>query len=101
MLPVLMLAVVVAASLSVSEPVYTAEPAATPANAEIKPATPAASATSSAVPTSPSEADAREAAAPEPAGGAKEASSKGPSPQRFTPSEQVRADFDVSFPIDI
>jgi hypothetical protein len=26
---------------------------------------------------------------------------KGPSPQRFTPSEQVRADFDVSFPIDI
>jgi len=26
---------------------------------------------------------------------------KGPSPQRFTPSEQVRADFDVSFPVDI
>jgi len=26
---------------------------------------------------------------------------KGPSPQRFIPSEQVRADFDVSFPIDI
>ena len=26
---------------------------------------------------------------------------KGPSPQRFVPSEQVRADFDVSFPIDI
>ena len=26
---------------------------------------------------------------------------KGPSPQRFMPSEQVRADFDVSFPIDI
>ena len=25
----------------------------------------------------------------------------GSSPQRFTPSEQVRADFDVSFPIDI
>jgi hypothetical protein len=24
-----------------------------------------------------------------------------PSPQRFVPSEQVRADFDVSFPIDI
>jgi hypothetical protein len=24
-----------------------------------------------------------------------------PSPQRFIPSEQVRADFDVSFPIDI
>ena len=27
--------------------------------------------------------------------------SKGPSPQRFVPTEQVRADFDVSFPIDI
>jgi hypothetical protein len=26
---------------------------------------------------------------------------KGPSPQRFIPSEQVRPDFDVSFPIDI
>lgn len=25
----------------------------------------------------------------------------GPSPQRFTPSEKVRADFPVSFPIDI
>lgn len=29
------------------------------------------------------------------------AADTGPSPQRFTPSEQVRADFDVSFPIDI
>ncbi len=26
---------------------------------------------------------------------------RGTSPQRFVPSEQVRADFDVSFPIDI
>lgn len=26
---------------------------------------------------------------------------RGASPQRFVPSEQVRADFDVSFPIDI
>ena len=26
---------------------------------------------------------------------------RGPSPQRFVPTEQVRADFDVSFPIDI
>ena len=32
---------------------------------------------------------------------AKSAADKGPSPQRFIPSEQVRADFDVSFPIDI
>jgi hypothetical protein len=29
------------------------------------------------------------------------ADKKGSSPQRFVPSEQVRADFDVSFPIDI
>jgi hypothetical protein len=29
------------------------------------------------------------------------ASTGKPSPQRFVPSEQVRADFDVSFPIDI
>lgn len=29
------------------------------------------------------------------------AADRGPSPQRFVPSEQVRADFDVSFPIDI
>jgi hypothetical protein len=28
-------------------------------------------------------------------------SGKGSSPERFVPSEQVRADFDVSFPIDI
>lgn len=32
--------------------------------------------------------------------GEKAAAGKG-SPQRFIPSEQVRADFDVSFPIDI
>lgn len=29
------------------------------------------------------------------------AAGKGGSPERFVPSEQVRADFDVSFPIDI
>ena len=29
------------------------------------------------------------------------AADRGSSPQRFVPSEQVRADFDVSFPIDI
>jgi hypothetical protein len=40
--------------------------------------------------------DADEEHAPAPS-----AADKAPSPQRFTPSEQVRADFDVSFPIDI
>ena len=29
------------------------------------------------------------------------AAKSGPTPQRFVPSEQVRADFDVSFPVDI
>jgi cytoskeletal protein RodZ len=33
--------------------------------------------------------------------GAPTAADKAGSPQRFTPSEQVRADFDVSFPVDI
>jgi len=37
-------------------------------------------------------ADAPDGAAPAP---------KGPSPSRFEPTEKVRADFDVSFPIDI
>ena len=32
---------------------------------------------------------------------AKSAADRGPSPQRFVPSEEVRADFDVSFPVDI
>lgn len=37
-------------------------------------------------------------APPKPASSGK---GKGGSPERFVPSEQVRADFDVSFPIDI
>jgi hypothetical protein len=37
---------------------------------------------------------------PSPADVAKRSTGKG-TPQRFTPSEQVRPDFDVSFPIDI
>lgn len=45
------------------------------------------------------------AAADKPAAGkpepAKSAADKAASPQRFIPSEQVRADFDVSFPVDI
>jgi hypothetical protein len=35
------------------------------------------------------------------ASAAKSPADQRPSPQRFIPSEQVRADFDVSFPIDI
>jgi hypothetical protein len=76
-------------------------PAATPAPAAPKPA-----ATESATPKSDEDskvkegAEAAEKAAagkPKPAASAADKSS----PQRFVPSEQVRADFDVSFPIDI
>ena len=44
------------------------------------------------------EAAAQEQKAPAPK---PKAPGKGGSPERFVPSEQVRADFDVSFPIDI
>jgi hypothetical protein len=45
---------------------------------------------------SAAEAEERPVAAAKPKG-----SGKSGSPERFVPSEQVRADFDVSFPIDI
>jgi hypothetical protein len=85
-----------------------AKPAATPA---ATPATPAPTAakpatTESATPKSDEDAKVKEgdkaadktaAGKPKPAASAADKSS----PQRFVPSEQVRADFDVSFPIDI
>jgi hypothetical protein len=90
---------------------WAAEP--TPA----KPATPAASkpANESAAPKPDEQTQAQqgtktvadESAAEEQQPAAKPSSSgkgpagKGGSPERFVPSEQVRADFDVSFPIDI
>jgi hypothetical protein len=40
-------------------------------------------------------------AAAEPDAAEKAPPPKGPSPNRFEPTEKVRADFDVSFPIDI
>lgn len=93
---------------------WAAEPApakpATPAAA--KPATPPAATPpgESAAPktdeqtqvqqgTNPEEDEAEKAPPPPPAKG--KSSGKGGSPERFVPSEQVRADFDVSFPIDI
>jgi hypothetical protein len=67
--------------------------AATPASAS---ATDAANAARAAAP------DVEPSAEP-PAGPADGAAPgpKGPSPSRFEPTEKVRADFDVSFPIDI
>ena len=67
-------------------------------------------ATEPAAPASEAEKTADDAAKPAEAseadkGGEKSTADKGTaakgSPQRFIPSEQVRADFDVSFPIDI
>jgi hypothetical protein len=83
---------------------FGAEPAAAPAPA--KPASPEAS-KPAAAPAAESaaqkgdedtkdQAEEQVAAKPQVSG----ADKKG-SPERFVPSEQVRADFDVSFPIDI
>lgn len=81
-----------------------AEPAAVPA-AKAPAAESAAAATdedSTAEQAKTAAQDQPSAADRETAAGAKpKASGKGGSPERFVPSEQVRADFDVSFPIDI
>jgi predicted lipid-binding transport protein (Tim44 family) len=86
-----------------------AEPAPAPtAPATTAPTSPPAAA-DKAVPedpkpvATPKEAAAAATAEPKETGGkgpVKNAD-KAPSPQRFIPSEQVRPDFDVSFPIDI
>lgn len=78
-----------------------AKPAATPAASPAAPAKPAA--TESATPKSdedPQVKDEEKQAAKSKPTAADKAGDKA-SPQRFVPSEQVRADFDVSFPIDI
>lgn len=62
-----------------------------------KPATPA-NAAREAAPAGESPA---QPAAGAPDGAAPAPAPKGPSPTRFEPTEKVRADFDVSFPIDI
>lgn len=63
----------------------------TPASAG-KPATPASTPAADAANSGREAAPDGETPAPAP---------KGPSPSRFEPTEKVRADFDVSFPIDI
>jgi hypothetical protein len=55
-----------------------------------------------ATPTGPTAAGTQgEPPADAPAGQSAPPASKGPTPSRFEPTEKVRADFDVSFPIDI
>ena len=68
-----------------------------------KPATPASTPGSDAATAAREAAPNGEASAKPPAGAPDGAAPapKGPSPSRFEPTEKVRADFDVSFPIDI
>jgi hypothetical protein len=84
-----------------------AKPAAAPAATPAKPA-----AAESATPKSDEDPQAKDGPKAADEGGATQAAGQTKpsaadkagdksSPQRFTPSEQVRADFDVSFPIDI
>jgi hypothetical protein len=71
---------------------------AKPSNETAKPSPPAKPEAPKEEPAAakPEAGDGEEKLPPAPTGADKKAS-----PQRFTPSEQVRADFDVSFPIDI
>ena len=67
-----------------------------PASAPVQTPAPAAAATKTPAPSekpgTAADAEASRASPPAPSG---------PSPARFEPTEKVRADFDVSFPIDI
>ena len=87
-----------------TKPVPASPAAAPPADAASKPA--------SGTGTPPAKAPGTGTAAAAPAGATAKAPDddtqdenspppKGPSPNRFEPTEKVRADFDVSFPVDI
>ncbi len=77
-------------------PVPAGEPP--PQDADAATATPA----NSAGPDRPQATDAPQAEATRPAGTPDERPrTVGPTPDRFEPTEKVRADFDVSFPVDI
>jgi len=83
------------ATVSMCGALFAAEPAPTP-----KPSDKAA--TADKAPAAPAADDAAAEQDEDKAAAAKQRSAESkPSPQRFVPSEQVRADFDVSFPIDI
>ena len=87
-------ALAVVTALDAEEPQRPA--AASPGPAQTGPAAPAVPADAEAAPA--------EAAAPvadKPAPSAAPDRKAGPSPGRFEPTEKVRADFDVSFPVDI
>ncbi|MDY6944803.1 MAG: hypothetical protein SXG53_03715 [Pseudomonadota bacterium] len=73
----------------------------TPADESAAPQADETSATARSSGTAPGTQSEAEAAPPQAAAPKPKGSGKGGSPERFVPSEQVRADFDVSFPIDI
>lgn len=78
------------------EPPVSAPPPEDPAAASEEPAPPAQEQSAPAEAPPPA-AEADETLPPLPAGTVR----AGPPPQRFNPTEKVRADFPVSFPIDI
>jgi hypothetical protein len=66
-----------------------------------KPAAPGPAAAAPAASAAPTESKSTPAEAAAPAPAATPDRKAGPSPGRFEPTEKVRADFDVSFPVDI
>ena len=94
----LMGAVAVATALDAEETTKpaTAGPAPAPTESATAPAAPAVPTDSQAAPAEPAAP-----AAVKPAPAAAPDRKAGPSPGRFEPTEKVRADFDVSFPVDI
>jgi hypothetical protein len=100
---------IVLASVSLStawaaEPTPATKPAATAPSAKPEPKADEKAAVPAAQDKAAATAPAEDKAAATTAADAKDAKpspEQKASPQRFIPSEQVRADFDVSFPIDI
>jgi hypothetical protein len=105
----LRIALMMLASIACGGSLYAAEaPAPTPAETvpKAEPATPAKPDDASAAkadekPAAKADEESEQASASENEPAAKSPADQKASPQRFIPSEQVRADFDVSFPIDI
>ena len=101
-LPPLMLSLLVLAAAAIEPP--QSPPGTPPKDAPAQPETPAPAPNPGAEPEGASapaadtgEAEAEEELPPLPP----DVAPAGPSPQRFNPTEKVRADFPVSFPIDI
>ena len=91
-----LLAALLAASAWALDPPRPASAPATSGEAPVEAPVEASPETAPAAPDAAAPQAAEDAPPPAP-----EARSTGPTPQRFDPSEKVRADFPVSFPIDI